>query len=183
MIRSEHMKSCSTAQIRFMLFKGPGSFNVDELKGYRLTPLTPPLFFHFTLPLKVVGNKKGGGREGGKRLQYLCLGPWRSRFTYSLNIHFLRKTLISFFACSSKNMRQLLKGCGANNDAMKQRSSLRHTVKKSYLLLEGRCKFPAPSLQKFVVDTGKFFPFLKVFFLCFQRGKPFHSGQWAFFHV
>ncbi len=42
-----------------MLFKGPGSFknnfkiggNVDELKGYRLMPLTPPLFFHFTLPL------------------------------------------------------------------------------------------------------------------------------------
>jgi hypothetical protein len=42
-----------------MLFKGPGSFkkffkiggNVDELKAYRLIPLTPPLFFHFTLPL------------------------------------------------------------------------------------------------------------------------------------
>ena len=60
MIRSEHMKSCLTAQIRFMLFKGPGSFkknfkiggNVDELKACRLIPLTPPLFFHFTLPLK-----------------------------------------------------------------------------------------------------------------------------------
>ncbi len=60
MIRSEHMKSCLTAQICFMLFKGPGSFkkdfkigrNVDELKGHRLIPLTPPLFFHFTLPLK-----------------------------------------------------------------------------------------------------------------------------------
>ncbi len=43
-----------------MFFKGPGSFkkkfkiggNVDELKGYRLIPLTPPLFLHFTLPLK-----------------------------------------------------------------------------------------------------------------------------------
>ncbi len=41
MIRSEHMKSCLTAQIRFMLFKGPGSLkkkikiggNVDELKA------------------------------------------------------------------------------------------------------------------------------------------------------
>jgi hypothetical protein len=61
MIRPEHMKSCLTAQIRFMLFNGPGSFkqkfkiggNVDELKGYRLIPLTPPLFFHFTLPLNV----------------------------------------------------------------------------------------------------------------------------------
>jgi hypothetical protein len=59
MIRSGHMKSCLTAQICFMLFKGPGSFkkifkiggNVDELKGYRLIPLTRPLFFHFTLPL------------------------------------------------------------------------------------------------------------------------------------
>ncbi len=26
MIQSEHMKSCLTAQICFMLFKGPGSF-------------------------------------------------------------------------------------------------------------------------------------------------------------
>ena len=60
MIRSEHMKSCLAALIRFMLFKGPGFFkkkisiggNVDELKAYRLIPLTPPLFFHFTLPLR-----------------------------------------------------------------------------------------------------------------------------------
>ncbi len=59
MIRSEHMKSCLTAQIRFMLFNGPGSLkknfkiggNVDELKGCRLIPLTPSLLFHFTLPL------------------------------------------------------------------------------------------------------------------------------------
>jgi hypothetical protein len=60
MIRSEHMKSCLAAQIRFMLFKGPGSFkhffkiceNLEYLKAYRLIPLTPPLRFHFTLPLK-----------------------------------------------------------------------------------------------------------------------------------
>ena len=53
------MKSCLAAQIRFMLFKGPGSFkknfkiggNVEELKAYRLMQLTPPLLFHFTLPL------------------------------------------------------------------------------------------------------------------------------------
>jgi hypothetical protein len=59
MIRSEHMKSCLAAQIRFMLFKGPGSFkiffkicrNLKYLKAYRLIPLTPPLRFHFTLPL------------------------------------------------------------------------------------------------------------------------------------
>jgi hypothetical protein len=50
MIQSEHMKSCLTAQKRFLLFKGPGSLkkilfiggNVDELKAYRLIPLTPP---------------------------------------------------------------------------------------------------------------------------------------------
>jgi hypothetical protein len=60
MIRSEHTKSCLAAQIGFMLIKGPGSFkkkfeiggNVDKLKAYRLIPLTPPLFFHFTLPLR-----------------------------------------------------------------------------------------------------------------------------------
>ncbi len=59
MIRSVHTNICLAAQIRFMLFKGPGSLkkkfkiggNVDELKAYRLIPLTPPLFFHFTLPL------------------------------------------------------------------------------------------------------------------------------------
>jgi hypothetical protein len=59
MIRSVHINSCLAAQIRFLLFKGPGSFktffkivgNVDELKAYRLIPLTPPLLFHFTLPL------------------------------------------------------------------------------------------------------------------------------------
>jgi hypothetical protein len=53
MIRSEHIKNCLTAQTRFMLFKGPGSFkinfkiggNVDELKAYRLIPLTPPPSF------------------------------------------------------------------------------------------------------------------------------------------
>jgi hypothetical protein len=64
MIRSEHMKSCLAAQIRFMLFKGPGSFknffkisgNVDELKAYRLIPFTPPppLLFHFTLYFNVL---------------------------------------------------------------------------------------------------------------------------------
>ncbi len=59
MIRSEHMKSCLAAQIRFMLFKGPGFFkiffqicgNLEYLKAYRLIPLTPPFRFHFTLPL------------------------------------------------------------------------------------------------------------------------------------
>ncbi len=59
MIQSEHMKSCLIAQKRFFLFKGLGSFtkifkiggNVDELKGYRLIPLTSPFLFHFTLPL------------------------------------------------------------------------------------------------------------------------------------
>ncbi len=31
MIRSEHMKSCLTAQICFLLFKGPGSFKKNFL--------------------------------------------------------------------------------------------------------------------------------------------------------
>jgi hypothetical protein len=61
MIRSVHINSCLPAQIRFLLFKGPGSFktifkiggNVGELKAYRLIPLTSPLFFHFTLPLNL----------------------------------------------------------------------------------------------------------------------------------
>jgi hypothetical protein len=65
MIRSEHMKSCLTAQIRFMLFKGPGFFkinfkiggNVEKLKAYRLIPFTHPLLFHFTLPLRQVFEK------------------------------------------------------------------------------------------------------------------------------
>jgi hypothetical protein len=73
MIRSEHMKSCLTAQIRFILLKGPGSFkknvkiggNVDELKGYRFIPLTPPLFFHFTLPLMY---RKGFEQKVQKRM-------------------------------------------------------------------------------------------------------------------
>jgi hypothetical protein len=59
MIRSVHINSCLAAQIRFLLFKGPRSFktifkiggNVDELKAYRLIPLTPPHLFHLTLPL------------------------------------------------------------------------------------------------------------------------------------
>jgi len=59
MIRSVHINSCLAAQIRFLLFKGPGSFktifkiggNVDELQVYRLIPLTALLLFHFTLPL------------------------------------------------------------------------------------------------------------------------------------
>ena len=74
MIRSVHMNCCLTAQIRFMLFKGPGSFkkffkigrNVDELKAYQLIPLTPPLFFHFTLPLIL-----------GQRIYFTVLFLWK----------------------------------------------------------------------------------------------------------
>jgi hypothetical protein len=44
MIQSVHMNSCLAAQIRFMLFKGPGSFkkkskiggNVDDLKVHKI---------------------------------------------------------------------------------------------------------------------------------------------------
>jgi hypothetical protein len=66
MIRSEHMKSCLAAQIHLMLFQGLGPFNknfkiggnVDELKAYRLIPLTPHLLFHFTLPLSFLVSFK-----------------------------------------------------------------------------------------------------------------------------
>jgi hypothetical protein len=72
MIRSVHINSCLAAQIRLLMFKGPGSFktivkiggNVDELKAYRLVSLTSPLLFHFTLPLKVLKATKEGGRKG-----------------------------------------------------------------------------------------------------------------------
>ena len=79
MIRSVHMNSCLAAQIRFMLFKGPGSFknlfkiggNVDELKAYRLIQLTHPLFFHFTLPLRL-------GFVGCTKVDYKILNPMLS---------------------------------------------------------------------------------------------------------
>ncbi len=53
LIQSGSTLSCLSAQKRFLLLKGPGSFkyffligrNVDELKAYRLIPLTPPSFF------------------------------------------------------------------------------------------------------------------------------------------
>ncbi len=56
MIQSEHIKSCLNAQKRFLLFKEPGFLkknlivrNVDELKAYRLIPLTPhPPFSFYT---------------------------------------------------------------------------------------------------------------------------------------
>jgi hypothetical protein len=77
MIRSEHMKSCLSAQKRFLLFKEPGFFkkkfyiggNVEDLQAYRLIPRTPLLPGHFTIPL----NKRlmcGGckvNRENGDR--------------------------------------------------------------------------------------------------------------------
>jgi hypothetical protein len=89
MIQSEHMKSCLAAQIRFMLFKGPGSFksffkicgNLEYLKAYRLIPLTPPLRFHFTLPLKHCSGSGSGGfvinwpARSGSDLQFFIKIP------------------------------------------------------------------------------------------------------------
>jgi hypothetical protein len=56
MIWSEHMKSCLAAQIRFMLFKGPGSFNFFlNMRKFRVfkglsidTTHTPPPFSFYT---------------------------------------------------------------------------------------------------------------------------------------
>jgi hypothetical protein len=76
MIRSVHMNSCLAAQLRFMLFKGPGSIkknfkiggNVDELKAYRLIPLTPPppwsfytTFNSFLSYIYIPDNSETGG--------------------------------------------------------------------------------------------------------------------------
>ncbi len=51
--------SCLTAEKRFMLFKGPGSFEkslkncekVEDYKAYRLIPSMTPLFNGWTIPL------------------------------------------------------------------------------------------------------------------------------------
>jgi hypothetical protein len=80
------MKSCLTAQIRFMLFKGPGPFknnfkiggNIDELKAYGLIPLTPPLFFHFTLPLKKYSFR--GESSYQNHFIFLCSSYYESYF-------------------------------------------------------------------------------------------------------
>jgi hypothetical protein len=55
------------------------------------------------------------------------LEPGRSRFISNLNTQLLNKNHISFSALSSKMNKRLLdiKGCGANNLARAQRSSLR----------------------------------------------------------
>jgi hypothetical protein len=55
--------------------------------AHQLIPLTPPLFFHFTIPLKVVGNEKNGGSGRSQMLGY-GIGPWRSMFIYNLNMQF-----------------------------------------------------------------------------------------------
>ena len=66
MIRSEHMKSCLAAQTVLCFVKGWGPLkkkkiggNVDELKAYRLIPVTPHLLFHFTLPLMIYNLTRG----------------------------------------------------------------------------------------------------------------------------
>jgi hypothetical protein len=77
MIRSEHMKSCLATQIRFMLFKGPGSLktifkiggNVDELKAYRLITLTPPPHpFSFYTTFKTTETAASVENESNSRM-------------------------------------------------------------------------------------------------------------------
>jgi hypothetical protein len=84
------MNSCLAAQIRFMLFKGPGSFkkffkigrNVDDLKAYRLIQLTPPLFFHFTLPLNKETASENDGSSSPKLSRYKILPVRRHKSTH-----------------------------------------------------------------------------------------------------
>ncbi len=105
----------------------------------------------------------------GKVGKGVCHASMHSFFIDCQSLRELRITGVLIIAATQKEMWAGSKCNGPMNFS--------HTVKKSYLFLEGRCKFPAPSLQKFVGDTGKFFPFPKALFLCFQRGKPFHSGE------
>jgi hypothetical protein len=61
-----------------------------------------------TLPLKVGGNEKQW-ESGRSQMLGNSLGPWRSRFIYNLNIHFLNKNHISVSALSSKMNKRLLR--------------------------------------------------------------------------
>jgi hypothetical protein len=59
LIQSGSILSCLAAENVFYYLKGRGPVkiskkncrNVEEYKAYRLIPLTPPLLFHFTVPL------------------------------------------------------------------------------------------------------------------------------------
>ncbi len=57
--------------------------------------------------LKVGGNEKNGG-SGRSQMLDNGLGPWRSRFFFSLNMQFLSKMSYFRFACDRKMNRQLL---------------------------------------------------------------------------
>jgi hypothetical protein len=75
----------------------------------------------------VVRNEKNGGLRKRQMLG-IGLGPWRSRLIYSLNMQFLiKKSLVPFPLVTAKLTGDYfdIKGCGANNDAMPHRSSLR----------------------------------------------------------
>jgi hypothetical protein len=68
MIRAVHMNSCLAAQIRFMLFKGPGSFkkffkfggNVDKLTLSPTAPCAPPC----PTALGLIGPRKKEKKTG-----------------------------------------------------------------------------------------------------------------------
>ncbi len=56
---------------------------VQEVETNRLIHLYTPLFFGWTISLKVVENEKGGG-SGGWLLLEDAFGPWRSMSVYFL---------------------------------------------------------------------------------------------------
>jgi hypothetical protein len=49
--------------------------------------LSPPLFCHWSIPLKVDSDEKLGG-SGRRQMSGNGLGPWRSIFMYILNLSF-----------------------------------------------------------------------------------------------
>ncbi len=68
----------------------------------------------------------GVGKEANVRYGN-CLGPWRWRFIFNLNVQFFGiKIIFPFLLSPAKWISDYLdiKGCGANNEAMTHRSSL-----------------------------------------------------------
>ncbi len=81
---------------------------------------------HNNFHLKVVGNEKQWG-SGRRQMLGSGLGPWRSRFIYNLNMQFWIKIIFPFPLSPAKWVSDYfdIEGCGANNEAMTRRSSLR----------------------------------------------------------
>ncbi len=94
--------------MRFLLFKGPGSFkkkwkicgNVEDYMAY---PLTPPLFFHFTLPL----NRSRANRSKWKIAPSLRKSRFaQERWAFDRKSDVPSSAFIRSLSCSSNNINQ-----------------------------------------------------------------------------